>query len=167
MFTQYSSTAWTRLLETQKMIVPCCVLSSFWGELLSSGLHLKRLLSLNAVSLQTSWPHAFCLAFTPLLNHRFDSVLSDCFPPSSASSQSPADDPRKSCCISALAYVIPTYLYVILCNYFFCRSSNTQNNIRASEALCKDESHWIEQSSRLVNNGVLVITTRHSLHSTL
>lgn len=119
MFTQYSSTAWTRLLETQKTIVPCCVLSSFWGELLSSGLHLKHLLSLNAVSLQTSRPHAFCLAFTPLLNHRFDSVLSDCFPPSSASSQSPADDPRKSCCISALAYVIPTYLYVILCNIFF------------------------------------------------
>lgn len=153
--------------NTSEEIVPRCVLSSFWGELLSSGLHLKCLLSLSPVSLRTLRPHAFCLAFTPLLNHHFDSVLSDCFPPSSASSQSPAADPRKSCCFSALAYVIPTYLYVILCNifFYFCCSSNTQNNIRASEALCRNESHWIEQSSRLVNNGVITMT--HSLSNTL
>lgn len=59
-----------------------------------------------------------CLAFTQLLNHRFDSPLSVCFAPSSASSQSPADDPRKSCCFSLPAYIIPTYSYVILCNVF-------------------------------------------------
>lgn len=58
------------------------------------------------------------MALAQLLNHRFDSLLSVCFPPSSASSQSPAADPRKSCSFSVLAYVIPTYLYVILCNVF-------------------------------------------------
>lgn len=74
--------------------------------------------SLFALSLWVSQPHGFFLAFTQLLNHRFDSLLSVCFPPSSASSQSLAADPRKSCCFSVLAYVIPTYLYVILCNVF-------------------------------------------------
>lgn len=44
--------------------------------------------------------------------------LSVCFAPSSASSQSPAEDPRKSCCFSLPAYIIPTYSYVILCNVF-------------------------------------------------
>lgn len=95
--------------------------------------------SLCALSWCASQPHGFCLAFTQLLNHHFDSLLSVFFPPSSASSQSPAADPRKSCCFSVLAYVIPTYLYVILCNVFCC-SSNTPNNIPASTALCRDES---------------------------
>lgn len=114
--------------------------------------------SLCALSWCASQPHGFCLAFTQLLNHHFDSLLSVFFPPSSASSQSPAADPRKSCCFSVLAYVIPTYLYVILCNVFCC-SSNTPNNIPASTALCRDESCWTEQS-RLMSANVFVITMR-------
>lgn len=66
-------------------------------------------------------------------------LLSVCFPPSSASSQSLAADPRKSCCISLLAYVIPTYLYVILCNVFAAVA--TLKTISLPVRLCVEMNH--------------------------
>lgn len=70
----------------------CLVIVSFAATWLLLGFH--------AVAESSLWFPSFCFAL------------------SSASSQSPAADPRKSCCFSVLAYVIPTYSYVILCNVF-------------------------------------------------
>lgn len=40
--------------------------------------------------------------------------------------QSPVADTRKSCCFSLLAYVIPTYLYFILCNVFLLQLQHSK-----------------------------------------
>lgn len=124
------------------------------------GCILKRLLSLHChrelcSHMASAWLWLSCWIIALILF--FLSFL----PPSSASSQSPAADPRKSCCLSVLAYVIPTYLYVILCNVFCC-SINTPNNIPGSTALCGDESCWTEQS-RLMSGTVFVITIKTSV----
>ena len=88
------------------------LISRRWIQVLCVLLAFEMFLSLCLVivSLTATWPLLGfrSVAESPLL---FPSL---CLAPSSARSPSSAADTRKSC--SVFAYVIPTYLYVMLCN---------------------------------------------------